>query len=138
MPLFLSTLSVAFLTLYNIPSRALLPLSHSYVRHPFHASILQLTPPYSPVFTLFPLTSSHPFQPVTDYYRTESFHCVEIEVLTAMVTNSSIFWDIKPCSSLKANRCFEGACYLHLQGQKVSQARNQCEVGCKCYSGDFQ
>jgi hypothetical protein len=37
---------------------------------------------------------------------------------------SSILWDITPCSPLKANRRFGGTC-LHLQGQRISQARKQ-------------
>jgi hypothetical protein len=39
------------------------------------------------------------------------------EVLTAVVMKSTVFWDITPCSLLKANRSFEGTCSLHLQGQ---------------------
>jgi hypothetical protein len=31
---------------------------------------------------------------------------VGIEVLTAVVTKSPIFWDITPCSTLKVNRSF--------------------------------
>jgi hypothetical protein len=33
---------------------------------------------------------------------------VRFEILTAMVMNSSIFWDITPCSPLKVNRRFRG------------------------------
>jgi hypothetical protein len=50
---------------------------------------------------------------------------VGLEVLTAVVMKSSIFWDIKPCSLLKFNRHFRGICSLHLQGGRISQARNQ-------------
>jgi hypothetical protein len=32
--------------------------------------------------------------------------CVRFEVLTAVVTKGTIFWDITPCSPLKANRRF--------------------------------
>jgi hypothetical protein len=42
---------------------------------------------------------------------------------------SSIFWDITPCSQLKVNRCLGGTYHLHLQGLKMSQARNQREAG---------
>jgi hypothetical protein len=35
------------------------------------------------------------------------------------------FWDITPCSPLKFNRRFGRTCRLHLQGRKISQARNQ-------------
>jgi hypothetical protein len=40
---------------------------------------------------------------------------------------SSIFWDITPCSQFKVNWRFRGACRLHLQGQRIRQARNRCE-----------
>jgi hypothetical protein len=35
------------------------------------------------------------------------------------------FWDIAPCSPLKVNRRLEGTYRLHLQGQRIFQARNQ-------------
>jgi hypothetical protein len=41
-----------------------------------------------------------------------------------------IFWDITPCSSLKVNRRVGGTS-LHLQGERISQARNQRETGGK-------
>jgi hypothetical protein len=44
--------------------------------------------------------------------------CVGFEVLTAVVMNSTIFWDIMPCSPLSVNRRFGGTYYLHLQGRK--------------------
>jgi hypothetical protein len=44
---------------------------------------------------------------------------------------SYIFWDITPYSSLKVNWCFGGICRVHLQGQRISQARNQHEAGSK-------
>jgi hypothetical protein len=56
---------------------------------------------------------------------------VESEVLTPMVMKGSIFWDTTPCSLLKDKQCFGGTCPLHLQGQRISQARNQCEAGSK-------
>jgi hypothetical protein len=40
---------------------------------------------------------------------------------------SSIFWDTNLCSPLKVNRRFGGTCRLHLQCQRISQARNQLE-----------
>jgi hypothetical protein len=43
----------------------------------------------------------------------------EFEVLTAVVRMSPIFWDIIPCSPLKANQRFRGKCRLHLQGQRI-------------------
>jgi hypothetical protein len=44
---------------------------------------------------------------------------------------SSVFWDITPCSPLKVNRRFGGTYGLHIQGPKLSQARNQREAGSK-------
>jgi hypothetical protein len=40
---------------------------------------------------------------------------------------SSLFWDITPCSPLKVNWPFGETCRLHLQGRRISQARNQLE-----------
>jgi hypothetical protein len=54
-------------------------------------------------------------------------HFVGYEVLRAVVMKGSIFWDIASCSLLKVNRRFRGTCCLHLQGQSISQARNQLE-----------
>jgi hypothetical protein len=49
------------------------------------------------------------------------------EVLTAVVMNSSIFWDIMPCSPLEVNQRFGEICHLSLQSRRMSQARNQRE-----------
>jgi hypothetical protein len=40
----------------------------------------------------------------------------------------TIFWDIMLCSPLKVNWRLGGTCRLHLQGQRINQARNQCEA----------
>jgi hypothetical protein len=62
---------------------------------------------------------------------------VRFEDSTAVVMKSSIFWDITPCSPLKVNRRFGWTCHLHLQGRRISQARNQREARSKqstdCY-----
>jgi hypothetical protein len=47
---------------------------------------------------------------------------VESEVLTVVLMKGSTFWDT-PCSRLKVNQCFGGTCPLHIQGQRISQAR---------------
>jgi hypothetical protein len=52
---------------------------------------------------------------------------VGFEVLAAVVMNSTIFWDITPCSPLKFNRRFGETYRLHLQCRKMSRARNQRE-----------
>jgi hypothetical protein len=49
------------------------------------------------------------------------------EVLIAVVMKSYIFWDITPCRPLKVNWRFGGTCRLHLQGRRISRARNQSE-----------
>jgi hypothetical protein len=40
---------------------------------------------------------------------------------------SSVFWNKLVCSPLKVNLHFGGKCRLHLQGWRISRARNQCE-----------
>jgi hypothetical protein len=40
---------------------------------------------------------------------------------------TTIFWDIMPYSPLRVNRSFGGTYRLHLQGGKISGARNQRE-----------
>jgi hypothetical protein len=46
-----------------------------------------------------------------------TFH-VELEILTAVVMKSTIFWDITPCSPLKVNQHFGGTYRLHLQDRE--------------------
>jgi hypothetical protein len=41
-----------------------------------------------------------------------------------IVTKNSIFWDITLCSPLKVNIYFGGTYRLHLQGRRISHARN--------------
>jgi hypothetical protein len=52
-------------------------------------------------------------------------------VLTAVVMNSFVFWDIMPCSPLKVDRRFGATCRLHLQGRRLSQTTHQREGGSK-------
>jgi hypothetical protein len=42
-----------------------------------------------------------------------------------VVMKNILFWDITPCSPLKVNPLFGGTYRLHLQGRRISQARNQ-------------
>jgi hypothetical protein len=56
---------------------------------------------------------------------------VGFEVLTVVVMKNSVIWDITPCSPLKVNRRFRGTSRVHLQGRRISEARNQCEAGGK-------
>jgi hypothetical protein len=57
--------------------------------------------------------------------QTNISYDVGFEVLTDVVLKSTIFWNITPCNTLSVNRRFGGTCRLHLQGGKISQARNQ-------------
>jgi hypothetical protein len=60
---------------------------------------------------------------------------VVFEVLTTVVMKSSVFLDMTPCSPLKVNWRSEGTYHLHLQGQRISQARNQHESRWKAEDG---
>jgi hypothetical protein len=57
------------------------------------------------------------------------------EVLTVVVMKSYFFWDIMLCSPLKVSQRFRWTYYLHLQGQRISQARNQplCLLPALCW-----
>jgi hypothetical protein len=63
-------------------------------------------------------------------YRT-LFHnadcVVGFEVLTAVAVKSTLFWDVTPCSPLKVSRRFGVTHHFHLQGRRISRARNQRE-----------
>jgi hypothetical protein len=50
-----------------------------------------------------------------------------------MVMNSSIFWDMTPCSPLKFNRRFRRTYHLHLQGQRISRTKNQSQSRWQAY-----
>jgi hypothetical protein len=43
---------------------------------------------------------------------------IEIEVLSAVVMKSNIFWDITPCSPLKINQCLGGSHCFYFQGKR--------------------
>jgi hypothetical protein len=45
---------------------------------------------------------------------------VGIEIMTAVVMNVAIFWDIAPCSPY-VNRCFGGTYHLRLQDRKSAE-----------------
>jgi hypothetical protein len=58
---------------------------------------------------------------------------------------STFFWDITPCSPLKVNLRFGRTYRFHLQGQRISQGRNQRErrwlcltVYCSTYSSNLK
>jgi hypothetical protein len=51
------------------------------------------------------------------------------EVLTAVTIKSMVFWVTKPCTLVQIQWRFGGTHHLHLQGQRISQARHQQEAG---------
>jgi hypothetical protein len=51
-------------------------------------------------------------------------------VLTAVVTESYIFWYIASCSTFRGSPYFGGTCHLYLQNRRVNQAKSQHEVDC--------
>jgi hypothetical protein len=74
-------------------------------------------------------------------------YVVGFEVLTAVVTKRSVSLFITPCRPLKVSRHFEGTYRLHLQGRKISRARNQHEstfspaftlISCSAYSSTLK
>jgi hypothetical protein len=60
------------------------------------------------------------FVSISDYNRERSGS----EVLTAVIMNSSVFWDITPCISLKVNQRFGEKWCLYRHGRRISQVRN--------------
>jgi hypothetical protein len=50
------------------------------------------------------------------------------EVYAVVVTKSSVYFDITPCSLLKVNGRFGGTFCLYLQGRRISKVRNQHEA----------
>jgi hypothetical protein len=52
---------------------------------------------------------------------------VGFEVLTGVFMKSTIFLDVTPCCPLKVNRRLGGTYRFHLQGLRISRARNQRE-----------
>jgi hypothetical protein len=63
---------------------------------------------------------------------TKSVMNAGLEVLSAVVMKTAVFWDITPCSPLKVNRRFGGTYLLHLQGPRISRARYQRESRKRC------
>jgi hypothetical protein len=57
----------------------------------------------------------------------QPLYYIGLEVLTAVLMKSSIFWDLIPYSPLKVNRNFGGPICLPLQGQRICHARNNLE-----------
>jgi hypothetical protein len=67
------------------------------------------------------------FQHSEKYMYYTNMSSVGSEVFTAVVLKSIFFWDMTPCSALSGTRRFGGAYHLHLQGRKISRARDQRE-----------
>jgi hypothetical protein len=60
------------------------------------------------------------------------------EVLTPVVTKTTTFWDITPCSMMEVNRRFGGTYRLHIQDQGISQAGSKQILGSRPYVADMQ
>jgi hypothetical protein len=58
---------------------------------------------------------------ISDLFLQQLFH------YAAVVIKHTTFWDITTCSPLKVNQHFRGTYRLHLQGRRISRARNQHE-----------
>jgi hypothetical protein len=56
---------------------------------------------------------------------------VGFEVFTAVITNSSVSWNVTSCSPLRVNWCFTGTYRLYFQGLRVSPASNPYEADSK-------
>jgi hypothetical protein len=46
---------------------------------------------------------------------------IAVQVLTAVVMKSFVFWDITPCSPLSINRRFGGSCGHTLHGRRINR-----------------
>jgi hypothetical protein len=61
------------------------------------------------------------------HFSSSNLDLIGFEVLTSVIMKSTIFWDITPYSPLKINRSLGETYYLHLQGQRIRQTRNELE-----------
>jgi hypothetical protein len=62
---------------------------------------------------------------------------VGLDVLTAVVLKSTIFWDITPCSPLKVNRRFGGIYCLNLH-RRIALLASCFLVSCLAYSSTLE
>jgi hypothetical protein len=70
-------------------------------------------------------------KPVHNFTSFPKFNIILwLEVLTALIMESCAFWDIIQCSTSKVFRRLGGPC-LHIQGKRISHARNQNKAGSK-------
>jgi hypothetical protein len=54
---------------------------------------------------------------------------IGFEVLTTLTLKGAVFCNITPCSLVEVDRYFEWRYCLHIQGGRVSQARNKTSAG---------
>jgi hypothetical protein len=50
------------------------------------------------------------------------FCIVKFEILAAVITKSTVFWNVMPCSLVDVYRRFEGTYCLQIQGRTSNQA----------------
>jgi hypothetical protein len=62
------------------------------------------------------------------YSNKNDLKLVGFEVLTAVVMNVAIFWDIAPCSPY-VNQRFGGTYHLYLQGKKSAEQETSVQQG---------
>jgi hypothetical protein len=58
----------------------------------------------------------------------QNFSWCRFEILTAVVTKNSLFWDITPCSPLKLKQYFGEIYHIHLQGRRIISEKNKREI----------
>jgi hypothetical protein len=87
-----------------------------------HVCSILLLKSYGHFFLFFSLL--HPFYEFKCLSNKQ--YLLELEVLTAVVMKSSIFWDITPRSPLKVNKRFRGTYRLHLQCRRVNRTCFHC------------
>lgn len=75
---------------------------------------------YKSTLLLITVQTAYEVKPFLFYKR--------FDVLTAVVTKSSIIWKIMTCRLLKMNQDFGGIFCLYLQDRRLSQVRNQHEA----------
>jgi hypothetical protein len=75
---------------------------------PFYKNIWRQSPEDSNIHCCENLKSYNIQKCVSLQIITNDYQFVGLEILTAVVMKSSIFWDNMPCSPLEVNQCFEG------------------------------
>jgi hypothetical protein len=111
-------------------SRRQCRLSHEYLGS-FNGSLLVPSPSLSTHLTpcsralIEELMVAQLLKNLSPLRNLKSNYRLGFEIFAAVVMKSAVLRDITPCSPLKVNRRFGGTYRLHLQGRRISRARNQ-------------